>query len=207
MWVFSPYEGYLMAGRPGPPGRLRAAARAVFQIANRRYAVRRNVRLGHDVHIGVGTILEAPHGLVVEPDVYIGKYCTIECDGRIGSGTLIANQVGLVGRSDHDHRAIGRTMRHAPWVGDRGPKRAGARERLIVEGDTWIGFGAIVLSGLTVGRGAIVAAGAVVTHDVPRYAIVAGVPARQVGSRFSPEEIVRHEAALGLPVSDRTPSR
>jgi acetyltransferase-like isoleucine patch superfamily enzyme len=194
-----------MPREPGPPGRLRGAARVVFQAVNRRYAVRRNVRVGHDVHVGIGTIIEAPRELVIEPDVYIGKYCTIECDGRIGSGTLIANQVGLIGRSDHDYRAIGRTMRHAPWVGEPGHAGPGASERLFIEGDCWIGFGAVVLSGLTLGRGAIVAAGAVVTRDVPRYAIVAGVPARQVGSRFSPEEITRHEAALGLPTSERTP--
>jgi acetyltransferase-like isoleucine patch superfamily enzyme len=179
-------------------------ARAVFQAVNRRYAVRRNVRIGHDVHVGVGTIIEAPRDLVIESDVYIGKYCTIECDGRIGGGTLIANQVGLIGRSDHDHRAIGRTMRHAPWVGDPSHTGKGASERLVVEGDCWIGFGAIVLSGVTVGRGAVVAAGAVVTDDVPRYAIVAGIPARQVGSRFSGEEIERHETALGLPADQRT---
>jgi acetyltransferase-like isoleucine patch superfamily enzyme len=193
-----------MARHPGPSGRVRGAARSVFQLVNRRYAVRRNVRLGRDVHIGIGTILEAPHQLVVESDVYIGKYCTIECDGHIGSGSLIANQVGLIGRCDHDHRAVGRTMRHAPWVGDLGPGGARPNEQLVVEGDAWIGFGAIVLSGVTVGRGAVVAAGAVVTRDVPRYAIVAGVPAREVGSRFTPAEIIRHEESLGLPASERT---
>ena len=44
-------------------------------------------------------MLEAPQSLVVEDDVYIGKYCTIECDGRIGAGTIIANTVGLIGRT------------------------------------------------------------------------------------------------------------
>lgn len=194
-----------MARHPGPSGRIRGLARTAFQLANRRYAVRRNVRLGHDVHIGIGTILEAPHELVVESDVYIGKYCTIECDGRIGSGTLIANHVGLIGRSDHDHKSVGRTMRNAPWVGDLDRAVVGASGRVEVEGDAWIGFGAIVLSGVTIGRGAVIAAGAVVTHDVPRYAIVAGVPARQVGTRFGRDEIERHEAALNLPAGDRTP--
>jgi acetyltransferase-like isoleucine patch superfamily enzyme len=167
--------------------------------------VRRNVRLGKRVHIGVGSVLEAPHTMVIEDDVYIGKYCTVECDGRIGAGTIIANTVGLIGRNDHDHRAIGRTMRYAPWVGDpdfAGPAR---EERLIVEGDVWIGYGAIVLSGVRVGRGAVIAAGAVVTADIPRYAIVAGVPARVMGRRFDDDEIRRHEELLGLPAADRTP--
>jgi len=178
-------------------GLARRAGQRLFQSFNRRYAVRRNVRLGPRVHIGIGTILEAPHELTVESDVYFGKYCTIECDGWIGRGTIVANQVGLIGRNDHDSRAIGLTMREAPWVGLPGYSGPGADERLVIEGDNWIGYGAIVLSGVTVGRGAIVAAGAVVTRDVPRYAIVAGVPARKVGRRFTDEEIARHEAALG----------
>jgi len=61
-----------------------------------------------------------------------------------------------------------------------------------------------VLSGVKVGRGAVLAAGSVVTSDVPRYAIVAGVPARVVGQRFNDDEIRRHEEALGLPQSERT---
>jgi acetyltransferase-like isoleucine patch superfamily enzyme len=178
-------------------GFLRRAGRSAFQMLNRRWAVRRNVVVARDVHIGIGTIIEAPHHLAIEEQVYIGKYCTIECDGRIGRGTIIANQVGLVGRNDHDHRAIGVTMRHAPWIGDaewNGPRQ----ETLDIGGDVWIGYGAIVLSGVRVGRGSIIAAGSVVTHDVAPYAIVAGVPAQVVGRRFTDEEIVAHELALGL---------
>jgi acetyltransferase-like isoleucine patch superfamily enzyme len=67
---------------------------------------------------------------------------------------------------------------------------------LVIEQDCWIGFGAIVLSGVTIGRGAIVAAGAVVTCDVPPYAIVAGNPVRVLGARFTPEQIVEHERIL-----------
>lgn len=194
-----------MPRQPPATGIVRRTGRAIFQVLNRRYAVRRNVRLGRDVHIGIGTILEAPHQLVVENEVYIGKYCTIETDGLIGRGTIIANQVGLIGRNDHDYRAIGKSMRNAPWVGEAGYGGPGLDELVVVEGDAWIGYGAIVLSGTTVGRGAIVAAGAVVTADVPRYAIVAGVPARQVGIRFWGDEIVRHEMAMGLPAEQRTP--
>ena len=54
---------------------------------------------------------------------------------------------------------------------------------IVIEDDVWIGFGAVVLSGVRIARGAVVAAGAVVTQDVPEAAIAAGVPARVVGSR------------------------
>lgn len=60
---------------------------------------------------------------------------------------------------------------------------------LIVEDEAWIGSNAIILSGVTIGKGAIIAAGAVVTRDVPPYAIVGGNPARLIKYRFSDEII------------------
>ena len=61
---------------------------------------------------------------------------------------------------------------------------------VVIGNDCWIGYGATLLSGVTIGDGAIVAAGAVVTKDVPPYTIVGGVPARQIRKRFS-EEIIQ----------------
>jgi virginiamycin A acetyltransferase len=169
--------------------------RRLWQRVYRLYAVRANVSLGRNVHLGLGTVLWAPTSLTVGDDVYVGKGCTLECDGRIGSGVLIANRVGIVGRNDHDFRAIGTTVRRAPWAGDPGGPR---NEPIVIGDDVWIAYGAIVLSGVEVGRGAIVAAGAVVTKDVPAYAIVAGSPARVIGHRFSEDERLVHEERLAL---------
>ncbi|NLG26918.1 MAG: acyltransferase, partial [Chloroflexi bacterium] len=58
-----------------------------------------------------------------------------------------------------------------------------AREPIVIEDDCWIASGAIVLAGVTIGRGSVVAAGSVVTHDVPPYSVVAGMPARVLRSR------------------------
>ena len=60
---------------------------------------------------------------------------------------------------------------------------------IIVEDDVWFGHGATVLSGVHIGQGAVISAGAVVTKDVPPYAIVGGVPARIIKYRFSDEMI------------------
>lgn len=165
----------------------------LVQLALRLYGLRSHVTVGMGFHLGPGSVLWAPSRLTVGDEVYIGKGCTIECDGQIGSNVLIANRVGIVGRHDHDLRAVGVDVRHAPWVGDE-PGRLGGP--VTIGDDVWIGYGAIVLGPVTLGRGCVVSAGAVVTHDVESYAIVAGCPAVVIGQRFTADEIVVHEAAL-----------
>ena len=60
---------------------------------------------------------------------------------------------------------------------------------IIVDDDVWIGQNAIILSGVHIGQGAVIAAGAIVTKDVPAYAIVCGVPAKMIKKRFSDDVI------------------
>jgi acetyltransferase-like isoleucine patch superfamily enzyme len=169
----------------------------------RLYAVRANVAVGKNLHLGIGSKIAAPTRLVIGNDVYIGKLCTIECDGEIGDDVLIANAVGLVGRFDHDYTAVGVPIRKASWIGDRDFRHRGERTRVVIGSDVWIGYGAIVLSGVTVGRGAIIAAGSVVTKDVCPYAIVAGNPAREVGTRFPPDVATRHEHLMASAAGNR----
>jgi len=90
---------------------------------------------------------------------------------------------------DHRFDIVGKTI----WESGRGD-----RFKIVIEDDVWIGHGAIILSPTVIGRGAIVAAGSIVTKDVPQYAIVAGSPARVLRMRFSPEQIAEHERLLGL---------
>ena len=58
-----------------------------------------------------------------------------------------------------------------------------------IEDDVWIGANSVVVDGVTIGTGAVIAAGAVVTKNVPPYAIMAGVPAKKIDSRKSQKEI------------------
>ncbi|MGW8812459.1 acyltransferase [Gordonia terrae] len=117
---------------------------------------------------------------------------TIEVDGHIGDGTLIANNVGVVGRLDHDFRTVGVPVREAPWVGDV-PELS---RQTLIGSDVWLGFGAIVLSGVTIGDSSIVAAGQVVREDVPDNTIVAGASKADWRTRFSDDDYGLHWARM-----------
>lgn len=65
--------------------------------------------------------------------------------------------------------------------------------RVVTGNDVWLGHNAVLMAGVTLGDGAVVGAGAVVTHDVAPYEIVGGVPARHIGWRYPPELIAAME--------------
>ena len=67
---------------------------------------------------------------------------------------------------------------------------------IIFEGDNWIGANVTILRGVTIGEGSVIAAGAVVTKDVPPFSIVGGVPAKVIKMRFTEEEIIEHKRLL-----------
>lgn len=67
---------------------------------------------------------------------------------------------------------------------------------VVVEEKVWIAANATILKGVRIGKDAVVAAGSVVTKDVPPYAIVGGVPAKVIKMRFTPEEIEAHNIML-----------
>lgn len=66
---------------------------------------------------------------------------------------------------------------------------SGSKGEIVIEDDVWIGFGAMILSGVRVGRGSVIAAGAVVAKNVPAYAVVGGVPAKVLKYRFDEDVI------------------
>lgn len=159
--------------------------------------LKKKVSLGRHSTFGRGTVFYAPHYINIGENVYIGKYCTINADVRIDDDVLIANTVGLIGRYDHDFSCVGKTIKDSPWIGDADYNFKGKNKEIVIERDSWIGYGAVVLTGVRVGRGAIVAAGSVVLEDVPPYSIVAGNPAKVVSMRFTKEQIKQHEEQVG----------
>ena len=158
---------------------------------------KRFLTYGKDLHIGKGTRLWAPETIKIGKCVYIGKQVLIEANCSIGDYCLIANSVAIIGRNDHDYRAVGIPIRFSPWVGSVRYPNSHKAEMTIIESDVWIGYRSIILTGVRVGRGAIVAAGSIGTKDVDNYSIVGGSPARVIGKRFDGIEVITaHENAL-----------
>jgi len=152
---------------------------------------------GTDVHVGKSSRLWAPSALRIGSHVYIGKQVHIEANCEIGDFCLLANRVAIIGRNDHDFTAVGFPMRYAPWVGSQRFPSPHKEAKAVIESDVWLGYGAVVLTGVTIGRGCVVAAGSVVTKDIPPYSIAAGAPAKVVAQRFANEQtIAQHEAAI-----------
>lgn len=146
------------------------------------------VEYGSDVHVQWSTKFWSPHKSVrLGNHVGIGNWCDISTDIIIGNHVLVAGAVAFLSRDAHSAYVPGVSMFDAP---------RGDKYRIVVEDDVWIGWAAIILSGVTIGRGSIIAAGAVVSKDVPRYSIVASPTSRVIKERFSPEEIEFHEAEL-----------
>lgn len=161
------------------------------------FSCRKVLTHGDDLHLGARTRIWAPSHVRIGNQVYVGKDVHIEANCQIGNYCLIANRVAIVGRHDHDFTAVGFPVRFSPWVGSKRFPSKYVDEEAVIEEDVWLGYGTIVLTGVTVGRGSVVAAGSVVTRDVPPYSIAAGVPARVIGNRFDdPTTISRHEAAM-----------
>lgn len=141
-----------------------------------RHAVRlrSRLKLGTNIHFGSSCILSPPNMLSIANDVSFGRRVLVEVDLVVGSDTLISSFVCFVG-NDHSFDDPDSTVY---WQGRNPPSR------VILEGDNLIGVGAIVVGNVTIGRGAIVGAGAVVTRDLPPGMICVGVPAKPIKPRW-----------------------
>lgn len=153
-------------------------------------------RLGQGVVFEPGVLVFHPEQIEVGDDVYVGHYSILK--GYFKNRMVIGNGV-WIGQQCFLHSAggitIGPNVGVGPGVkiitsahGEEGWGKAILHSRLefapvVIEADSDIGVGAIILPGVTIGRGAQVGAGAVVTRDVPPYAVVAGAPARALRIR------------------------
>jgi acetyltransferase-like isoleucine patch superfamily enzyme len=133
------------------------------------------IELQDDVWLSRGSYIVAGDSeVVIGPSTYVGHRSLMygHAGIRIGRDVLLANDVQLIcGNHTFSRRDV--PIRAQPPAG----------APIVVEDDVWLGASAIVLGGVTVGRGCVVGAGAVVTRSLPPYSIARGVPAKIVGVR------------------------
>jgi len=123
-------------------------------------------------------------GGVIDSCSSIGRYCSLAAGVRIGEPDHPTDWL-----STSPFQYDGSRFGWHPSADDGAPLRAEgfSRPPATIGNDVWIGANAVVLRGVHVGDGAVVAAGAVVTKDVPPYAIVGGVAGKVIRYRFEPE--------------------
>ncbi|WP_275983364.1 DapH/DapD/GlmU-related protein [Chroococcidiopsis sp. CCMEE 29] len=144
----------------------------IFQVKNSG-----SVELGDEVRVHNDTCIQTGDGgsLKIGSNTHIQPRCQFsayKAPIQIGRGVQIAPNCAFY---PYDHGvAPGELISKQPLQTKGG---------IIIDDDAWLGFGVIVLDGVRIGKGAVVGAGAVVTHDVPDGAIAAGVPARVINMR------------------------
>lgn len=142
------------------------------------------LRHGKSLIISPGAHLKPCRHITLGDNVFIGRHVSIttSLSGRspitIGNDVLLAEGVKIIG-GNHEFRSL--ELR----INQQGEGKQG---RILIGDDVWIGAGAIVLTGVSIGSGAVIAAGSVVTKDVPPLAIVGGVPAKII--RYRAEKLL-----------------
>jgi len=140
-----------------------------------------SIEIGRWAWLGHGTKLRCHEGVIsIGAKTVMGQECTISAYQHVAIGRecVIADRVMLI---DFDHGVV---------EVDRPIRLQGIYKRDVrVGNNVWIGYGACILRGVTVGDNAIIGTNAVVTQDVPANAIVGGVPARLIRMRETPAEL------------------
>ncbi|MFH0863476.1 MAG: acyltransferase [Candidatus Gottesmanbacteria bacterium] len=118
--------------------------------------------------------IHSPYGIEIGDYTSINHHSVIDGRGglKIGKYVMISNNV-CVFTSSHSFQKRDKPMRF----------QAITQGRIVIEDDAWIGVNAVIMPGVTVGKGAIIAANAVVTNDVESYSIVGGIPAKLIKYR------------------------
>ena len=163
----------------------------------KRHRIKQQRRLlescGEDVSIPLNTRIYGGQ-LQLGNHVYLGDENLFMCAKApivIRDHVMTGPRVTMIS-GDHRTDMVGKYMTEVKGA-DKLPEND---QPIVLEGDNWIGANVIILKGVTIGEGAVIAAGALVSRNVPPYAIVAGVPAKVLKYRFTTEELELHKRIL-----------
>jgi|AntDeeMetagen134_2_1112570.scaffolds.fasta_scaffold11119_1 acetyltransferase-like isoleucine patch superfamily enzyme len=158
--------------------RVLAILRAGLQFTTRGWvSVTATIKDPKNFEMGWGTYIAHHTDIKAGRSVTFGSHCTFHEYGymsgkiSIGDGVRIANKVSM--------HASTHNMKKDEMI----YKQGGTHGEIVIEDDVWIGTGATVLHDVTIGKGAVIGAGAVVTEDIEPYTIVGGIPAVPISNR------------------------
>ena len=147
---------------------------------------RSKILIGSNTHIMAELLIFRDGG-----KISIGDYCFLGegtriwsgADIRIGNHVFISHNVNVMDTNSHELDASKRSESYKQKLSKGYADDNGSIVSMpvVIKDHAWIAFNSIVLKGVTIGKGAIVAAGSVVTKDVPDFTIVAGNPAKKIG--------------------------
>ena len=159
----------------------------------RNNSAKENITLGKHTLVG-GTLIALFGGeITIGDNVYIGQGTSIQAKEKIvvSSNVIIANNVILLDNNNHPVSPEMRLKMSAceDFINDElWSWKYAESAPVVIEDNVWSGRDARIMKGVTVGKGSVVALGAVVTHNVPAYCVVAGNPARVVKELPKPED-------------------
>ena len=151
-------------------------------------------KCGKNVTVGRRFGVSGSSNLYVGNKVVLGpgnRFLCTRAKILIGDNVMFGPGVTIVTR-DHRTDVVGKTM-YDITDDDKLPEND---KDVVFKGDNWIGANAIILKGVTVGEGAVITAGAVVTKDVPEYSICGGVPAKVLKMRFDEDTLTQHKEII-----------
>lgn len=154
--------------------------RVILQNAQRARLISALKSCGQNVSLYMPVLIDGAENVTIGDDVGIAPFGHMWGDGgiRIGNRVMIGSHCA-VSSLTHDY-------------GEENMKNTLLRTEVVIEDDVWIGGHCVIMRGITIGKGAVVGAGSVVTKDVEPYAIVVGVPAKLL--KYRPvEETLEHD--------------
>jgi acetyltransferase-like isoleucine patch superfamily enzyme len=155
--------------------------------AIRMFVIRKKFKDVHNTFY-MGKNCNVSSDLIAGAYAYIGPRCLIYPKVSIGDYTMLAHDVSIIG-GDHNYDIPGLPIIFSG---------RGTLNSTIIGKDVWIGAYVRIMAGVTIGDGAIIATGSIVTKNIEPFSIYGGVPAKKIKNRFeNSEDKIKHEAMLG----------